>query len=180
MSFGEESPFTESTQSTEPAERIVSSVYTRREIHEYLRAVAEQRNALQAAIAAARARVARAEEMAERIAALERKVGQWIVMAYAQAKSAESVGPEVADGLGPPGGALDPPAESPPRAVETPAALEVADDRTATKKAAGENRDWSIGPEGGGVDAFGQARVPSLNGPHKTVQVGWTWEARHG
>jgi hypothetical protein len=61
-----------------------SRAYTRAAVDEYLNAIWLRRQALESEIAAARDRAARATRAATRLEALERKVGQLLVAAYAQ------------------------------------------------------------------------------------------------
>jgi hypothetical protein len=68
---------------TEPSEFPVTHAYTRQAVEEYLEGVAAQRAELEAAIAHARTRTARASDLTRRIAALEHRVGEWIVTAHA-------------------------------------------------------------------------------------------------
>jgi hypothetical protein len=71
---------------TESTESGVKRAYTRQAVDDYLRGVAEQRSELEAAISQARTRRARALELEQRITALERRVGESIVAAHAQAR----------------------------------------------------------------------------------------------
>jgi hypothetical protein len=67
---------------TEPTDLDITPAYTRQAVDDYLQGVARQRSELEAAIAHARARAARASDLERRIAALERRVGEWIVGAH--------------------------------------------------------------------------------------------------
>lgn len=73
---------------SDPDDKDVTRGYTREEVEEYLRLVAERRIELQAAIEEARDRLTRAAELEHRIEALEKRVGEWIVIAHAHAKLA--------------------------------------------------------------------------------------------
>jgi len=76
---------------TEPSEFPVTRGYTRQAVEEYLEGVAAQRAELESAITHARARTARASDLTQRIAALEHRVGEWIVTAHAQADPRQRV-----------------------------------------------------------------------------------------
>jgi hypothetical protein len=74
-----------STPTDEPRGAAAPSrAYTRAAVDEYLNAIWLRRQALESEIAAARDRAARASRAATRLEALERKVGQLLVAAYAQ------------------------------------------------------------------------------------------------
>ena len=70
---------------TDPADLEVSHGYTRQAVEEYLQGVEVQRRELEEAIADARARASRAADIERRLTALEKKVGESIVAAHAQA-----------------------------------------------------------------------------------------------
>jgi hypothetical protein len=69
---------------TEPTD-LEATAYSRQAVEEYLQRVEAQRRELEEAIAVARARTARATQMEKRILDLERRVGQLVVEAHAQA-----------------------------------------------------------------------------------------------
>ena len=68
---------------TENAELVVSRAYTRQAVDEYLEAVRVQRFEIEAAIAQARERYARAIHLEQRIASLEQRIGEWVVLTLA-------------------------------------------------------------------------------------------------
>lgn len=164
--------------------------YTRQQVQDYLRDVAEQRAALEAAIASARTRAARANEKEEWIAALERRVGQWIVMACAQAKRLRSEGSEEEAGVAPirsPGEISKPhPAHSDRsggRSGEITGAQAI---RRVVQAATGPVAEDAH--DGGGRrllallsprddDSCVASGEPSLGAGQTATGVGWTWRA---
>jgi DNA polymerase III delta prime subunit len=68
---------------TEQTDLEVTHAYTRRDVDEYLDAVAAQRSEIEAAIADAKARYARATDLEQRIATLEQRIGEWVVLTVA-------------------------------------------------------------------------------------------------
>jgi len=72
---------------TEPGDLKATHAYTRGEVEAYLQAVADQSATYRAAIAEAHARTERAIRLERRIVELERRVGQSIVSAHAEARS---------------------------------------------------------------------------------------------
>ena len=91
----------------QPPELPVTHAYTRQAVEEYLQSVTAQRAELEAAIAHARARTARASDLTQRIEALEHRVGEWIVGAHVQAAAPH--GPPVPPVGESAGGAPSPP-----------------------------------------------------------------------
>jgi hypothetical protein len=65
------------------ADLEVAHAYTRRDVDAYLDAVAAQRAEIEAAIADARDRYTRATELERRIATLEQRIGEWVVLTVA-------------------------------------------------------------------------------------------------
>jgi hypothetical protein len=114
---------------TQPPELPVTHAYTRQAVEEYLQSVTAQRAELEAAIAHARARTARATDLTQRVEALEHRVGEWIVGAHAQAAAPHRspAAPIGGSGGGAPPSTPPPPPPPPPPSSWAPAAGAEAD-----------------------------------------------------
>jgi len=80
----------------------VAQGFTRASVREYLRHAAATRAELDAALHDARARLEAATGAAQRVEALERRVGEWIVLHTVRRRAAAGTGPDVLDPPPPP------------------------------------------------------------------------------